>query len=143
MEDLSNIYAQEKSAWLYILDLLADGNVARAEERIQAAVPTGIYRHFKSSPEAGERLYLVKGFSRATDSREYQVNYHPYYGEKRGKFITRSLLAWQNGFLVPVRREGYSGPRFTRMKELTAHEYGQLLIKLQQPEELPTMHPQS
>ncbi|HEX2792677.1 MAG TPA: hypothetical protein VHO23_03100 [Candidatus Paceibacterota bacterium] len=131
MQDLSDVYAQEKSAWLYILDLLAQGETVEAERLIALTVRRGIYRHFKSSLEAGEKLYLVSGYSSDVDSKEYRVDYRSYYGEKRGTPAHRPLLAWQNGFLVPVKRASYAGPRFILMRPLSPHEYANELQKLE------------
>ena len=65
----------------------------------------GKYRHFKG----GE--YLVLGTATHSETGEDMVVYRALYGQ--GGLWVRPAAMW----LETVRRDGYSGPRFTLLEE--------------------------
>jgi hypothetical protein len=68
------------------------------------AIERGIYRHFKGAE------YEVVGVARHSETEEEHVVYRALYGE-RGLWI-RPLSMWTE----QVDRDGYRGPRFTRVE---------------------------
>lgn len=67
------------------------------------AIEPGTYRHFKGAE------YDVIGVARHSETEEEHVVYRALYGE-RGLWI-RPLSMWTE----EVDRDGYRGPRFTRV----------------------------
>ncbi len=93
----------------------------RLETKLRQSVPPGIYRHFKSSNE-NEKLYAVIGVSGSTESDEvYTVQYVALYSPHHGRLTGRPLFG-ESGFLTPIKREEYTGERFTLIKNLTVVE---------------------
>jgi hypothetical protein len=82
-------------------------------QKLQALVPPGIWRHYKSTDTEVKR-YAVFGVAESTeDDREWAVMYAALYPPHKGKIAFRPLIRPGCGFLVPVFGETYSGPRFT------------------------------
>ena len=67
------------------------------------SIAPGTYRHFKGAE------YEVIGVARHTETEEEHVVYRALYGE-RGLWV-RPLAMWTE----EVDRDGYRGPRFTRV----------------------------
>lgn len=66
-------------------------------------IEPGTYRHFKGA------LYAVVGVARHSETEEQMVVYRPLSGEQ-GLWV-RPVAMWNEN----VERDGYSGPRFTRI----------------------------
>ena len=64
-------------------------------------IKPGIYRHFKGN------LYRVLFTAQHSETREDMVVYQALYGEKG--YWVRPAALWNE----TVKREGYTGPRFT------------------------------
>ena len=81
---------------------------------IRQLVVSGYYEHFKSSDEK-PMFYYVYGVlahvNYPTTWDSYQVHYAAQYGVHKGTKVLRELLG-PNGFLTPIKREGYTGARF-------------------------------
>jgi hypothetical protein len=86
-------------------------------------VPTGIWKHFKG----GEYLVLGVRPDRAQSGKMCDfVYYIPLY-ENSKEFFYRRLLdgieeGEEDGWLLPVNKETYKGPRFILLEKLTAEE---------------------
>ncbi len=65
----------------------------------------GVYRHFKGNE------YQLLGIARHSETMEELVVYRALYGE-RGLWV-RPAAMWSER----VERDGYSGPRFTFVRE--------------------------
>lgn len=94
---------------------LGDAN----DQFLRLTVAPGVYEHFKSTPTS-RKYYAVFGVSRdVNESREpqngnpfpYRVAYMALYPPHQLKFASRELLG-PDGFLMPIDRENYTGPRF-------------------------------
>lgn len=68
-----------------------------------SAVEPGTYRHFKGG------LYAVIGIARHSETEEAHVVYRPLSGD--GGMWVRPLAMWKE----EIDRDGYRGPRFTRV----------------------------
>ncbi len=97
-----------------------------AYQPVREAVSPGIYEHFKSTDEH-PRQYAVFGVSFDVESEAFSVVYAPLYGEHCGALLTRSLLDEREGFLVPVDKPGYVGPRFTLIRGAELEELARLI----------------
>lgn len=69
------------------------------------SVEPGRYRHFKGAE------YVVIGVARDSETEDEMVVYRQGYGDE-GLWV-RPLAMWTEH----VARDGYSGPRFTRIPE--------------------------
>lgn len=95
---------------------------------LRALVPSGIYRHYKSTPEA-EKLYAVLGVAESSeDDREWVVVYAALYEPHKGKLAYRPTIREDCGFFVPVEKDEYEGPRFTLVEELPPREVLSLIF---------------
>ena len=65
----------------------------------------GVYRHFKGNE------YLLLYVARHSETEEAMVVYRPLYGE--GGVWVRPAEMWSE----TVTRDGYTGPRFTYVRE--------------------------
>jgi len=74
-------------------------------------IPAGRYRHFKTGPSGEPHTYQIYGAGQHTEKNEVLVAYYPEYGDKKGRLMF--LPAYM--FLEEVDRDGYKGPRFTRV----------------------------
>lgn len=87
------------------------------DEELGAWIPMGIWEHFKSVPD-DPKFYAVQGAGRDVDDGPYRAIYQALYGMHRGKVAFRQLIGPNpktgvlDGFLLPVDRESYRGPRF-------------------------------
>lgn len=94
------------------LDILSrDPSVdSEEDEYLRTLVPSGIYEHFKSTPQ-NTKYYGVDGEVRGVDTDEYEVKYMALYPPRAGKGATRELVG-EDGFLMPVDRELEDGSRY-------------------------------
>ena len=93
----------------------AEGAVDDEQDRyLRSLVPTGIYEHFKSTPQ-DRKYYAVEGVGRDVDDGPYRVCYRSLYGKHYGERAFRVLVGEEKGFLMPVDRPEipYRGARFT------------------------------
>jgi hypothetical protein len=95
-----------------------DAERAEYDRLICAAIPPGIYEHFKSTRE-NEKRYIVLSIGSIVDTTiTYLISYTPLYLPDVGKFMYRPLIGKANGFLMPIRRgenkdrPEYQGSRF-------------------------------
>jgi len=97
------------------------------EERVRALVPSGIYRHFKSTEEETKH-YAIYGPARDVDNGIFRAAYVALYPPHAGKLALRQLIGRNpktgkhDAFLNPVRRAGYAGPRFTLVEPCSVEE---------------------
>ncbi|MBU6321631.1 MAG: DUF1653 domain-containing protein [Patescibacteria group bacterium] len=94
---------------------------------LTALVPSGIYEHFKSAEMAPKR-YAVLGISFDVETMAPEIVYVPLYGAHHGVLMRRSLLDEADGFLAPVERPEYQGPRFRLVREAAL---GELAVELE------------
>jgi hypothetical protein len=86
-------------------------------------VPSGIWKHFKG----GEYLVLGVREDRAQSGKMCDfVYYIPLYSDSK-EFLYRRLLhgieeGEEDGWLLPVDKETYKGPRFTLLEKLSPEE---------------------
>ena len=69
-----------------------------------SGIEPGVYRHFKGQE------YEVIGTARHSETEEEHVIYRPLYGD--GGLWVRPGTMWEER----VQRDGYDGPRFTRVR---------------------------
>ncbi len=93
---------------------------------VQESVVPGVYEHFKSSAEHLKQ-YVVFGVSFDVATEAFSVVYTALYGNNFGALLTRALLDEKEGFLVPVNRPDYAGPRFVLVREAGVEELATLL----------------
>jgi len=84
------------------------------DNRLRQLVRPGYYEHFKSSVEK-PMFYLVyevlSHVNYQTHDHLYQVSYAALYPPHAGRKTLRELLG-DDGFLTPIMRPEYVGPRF-------------------------------
>ena len=77
-------------------------------------VQPGYYEHFKSK-RGDRKYYRVYGIRSQVNILKgpfaYQVDYASLYGPQKNRRGLRELVG-RNGFLVPIDRPEYKGPRF-------------------------------
>ena len=108
-----------------LYDLLRGRIGPELDARIRALVPTGIYEHFKSTPES-RKYYAVYGVAPGVNDdrkHEYIVAYEALYPPHTGELSWRELIG-RDGFLMPINRPEvpYRGPRFTLVEACTRAE---------------------
>ncbi len=86
-------------------------------------VPTGIWKHFKG----GEYLVLGVRQDRAQSGKMCDFVYYVPLYDDASEAIYRRLVngveeGEEDGWLLPVDKETYKGPRFTLMQHLTHEE---------------------
>jgi hypothetical protein len=110
-----------------------------AEQNVQillTAVKPGLYEHFKSTQEKPMR-YAVFWVARQVDDGSFFVNYAPLYLPRFGDQTLRRLLSpigetdpqKCDGFLDPIDRASYRGPRFSLIEERTHAELVTIVSK--------------
>ncbi|WP_137846000.1 DUF1653 domain-containing protein [Microbacterium sp. 2FI] len=95
------------------LDLILDGLTAGKRATGSTAVAPGRYRHFKG----GE--YEVVSVARHSETEAEHVVYRALYGD--GGLWVRPVTMWTEH----VERDGYAGPRFTRVDPPAGPQPGQ------------------
>lgn len=113
--DAAKLVAQNKT--LRKRNISPDSAVLALHETIQALVPVGMYRHFKSTP-ADEKLYDILGVEEDVNTGLFYVRYASRYGVLRGRPGLRILVGGDDSFLRPIDREVYRGPRFVLMDDV-------------------------
>ena len=111
--------AYESSAAQLMAENMAGSKLSRNKkgrellECIEALIPCGRYRHFKSYLEVGREheYYEVKGVVEDVNSGLCYVKYVGNYGAYAGKEALR-VVAGPDSFLRPIDRPEYKGVRF-------------------------------
>ena len=93
-------------------------DLSKEEHLLRMSVASGIYRHFKSTPES-PKFYIVYGVGPGVNDRfrnDYNVSYEALYPPHGGDLTWRELTG-DDGFLMPVDRtladgSHYRGERF-------------------------------
>jgi hypothetical protein len=112
-----------------------ESNARQNEEILLNCVKSGVYEHFKSTPEKPMR-YVVFWVERGVDKGPFAVSYSALYRPLLGQHATRPLLSPEgeadpqkcNGFLDPIDRLGYRGPRFTLVCECSTEELLRVIL---------------
>ncbi len=104
---------------------------------IRASVPRGLYEHFKST-EPDLKFYVVIGANTEVDTHRPTVTYASLYGARAGEFTNRHLFDKKRGFLMPIKRDVYTGERFVRVLDITSME--KLATLAAHAHELGTIH---
>jgi hypothetical protein len=84
------------------------------DDQIQHLVQPGYWEHFKSTPKKPMyyRVFEMKpNVNYKETSHMYQVKYAAEYGLMKRRGGHRELLG-KDGFLTPIDRKRYKGPRF-------------------------------
>lgn len=102
------------------------GADAVAEKDIRESVPPGLYEHWKSK-DGDLKYYVVFGAGCERDVHTPLVAYAALYPPHAGHLAFHHLIDEQRGFLAPIRREVYTGPRFILVSQLTRQEIDILL----------------
>lgn len=125
---MRSTYEQALELYLDIEGLISTGFTNEATDtHIRNQVPTGIYEHFKSTPEES-MFYAVLGVGRDVDNGVYRVAYRALYPPHFGQIAFRQLVGKNpktganDGFLMPVDRAEYRGPRFQKVLECSLED---------------------
>lgn len=123
MSPLTEAIAQRKTAmtcWERLQPILRAHRMdTELLAKLYAAVPPGIYLHYKSS-DAHPMIYVVHSVSANLSGKgEPQVIYTFLYGELAGMVNHRPLFDPKEGFLTLVDSET---PRFRRLRKLKPPE---------------------
>lgn len=106
--------------------LESDGMDAPAEEDIRRSVSPGLYEHWKSK-EGDLKYYAVLGAGCERDVHKPLVALAALYAPHAGHLAFLDLLHPERGFLTPIKREAYVGPRFGLVARLSLAEIHTLL----------------
>ena len=101
----------------------SDSTIASA---IGRSVPAGLYEHWKSK-EGDLKFYAVIGAGVEQDVHLAFVSYAALYQPHHGVLTSRNLVHEQYGFLTPIDRNAYRGPRFRLVTELRLREIATVL----------------
>jgi hypothetical protein len=93
---------------------------------IRNSVPPGLYEHWKSE-EGKAKFYIVYYAGVEQDTDRPIVSYAALYPPHTGVGTFRHLVDEENGFLTPIKRDIYEGPRFTLVCKMTVKEFAILL----------------
>ena len=93
---------------------------------IARSVPPGLYEHWKSV-EGNLKFYVVFGAGVEQDVHIAFVSYAALYPPHHGVLTSRNLVHEQYGFLTPIDRKVYHGPRFRLVTELRLREIATVL----------------
>jgi hypothetical protein len=104
----------------------ANGTDEAAERAVRDSVPQGLYEHWKST-ERSLKYYIVLAAGLEQDVHTPLVTYTALYKPHAGKWTHRNLLRKDRGFLSPIDRDSYKGPRFRFIAALTLHDIATLL----------------
>lgn len=86
----------------------------RLDDKIRALVRSGYYEHFKSSKDKPKFYRVYEALSHVNVYRghnAYHVRYAALYPPQAGRKALRELTG-PDGFLTPIDRPEYKGPRF-------------------------------
>ncbi len=106
--------------------VLSEGANTQAHQMVCASVQPGLYEHWKSSDPA-PKFYAVYGAGTEQDTHIPRVAYAALYTPHQGILTFRHLLDTKRGFLAPIKRDAYEGPRFVQICTLTRIEIATLL----------------
>jgi hypothetical protein len=84
---------------------------------ITNSVPSGLYEHWESV-EGSPKFYAVFDAGCEQDLLTPLVSFVALYGKYAGKQTFRNLIHPECGFLTPIQRDAYQGPRFTLVTRL-------------------------
>jgi hypothetical protein len=108
-----------------IIDSLKMGDEAArtlAERLLCESIVPGIWEHFKSAEES-QKLYAVFGVVPDVNGKfPPMVVYAALYPPHAGRLVGRVLLHPDDGFLGPIDRSEYTGPRFKLLYPMTFTE---------------------
>ncbi|MDR3546705.1 MAG: hypothetical protein P4M11_00260 [Candidatus Pacebacteria bacterium] len=104
-------------------------DAAHNEQILLNSVKPGLYRHWESTEE-NPKEYAVFWVERGVDDGPFEMSYTALYLPRLGQHATRALLSPEgetdeqrrNGFLDPIDRAVYRGPRFTLIEEMKPEE---------------------
>jgi hypothetical protein len=115
-------------AFLHLLDSKESKDVyaARFGEWVRNAVPAGLYEHWKSE-DGSLKYYIVFNAGIEVDVYTPIVSYAALYRPHAAIPTFRHLLDRERGFLTPINREVYQGPRFRLVEKLSHKEIHILL----------------
>ncbi|MDP3646183.1 MAG: hypothetical protein Q8R25_03780 [bacterium] len=104
------------------------GTDADAKRGLLLSVTPGLYEHFKSKTD-DPKFYIVHCVALRVDENIADVVYTALYGERAGEPASRVLWTPQsgNGFVTPIDRREYRGPRFSLVTKLDRREIDILL----------------
>lgn len=86
----------------------------RLDDKIRALVRPGYYEHFRSSKKSPKFYRVYEVLPHVNVGRghyAYQVRYAALYPPQAGRKALRELTG-PSGFLTPIDRPEYKGPRF-------------------------------
>ncbi len=106
--------------------LARDGKDPESFAKVQSSVWPGLYEHWKSQ-DGDAKFYAVFGAGIEQDVDSPLVAYTALYPPHAGELTFRHLLDEKRGFLTPINRDAYQGPRFTLVVPLTLGEIVPLL----------------
>ena len=98
--------------------VISEGESRGAFEGIRKSVLPGLYEHWKSTEE-GPKFYIAYGATTLLGTHLSLVPCVALYRPHAGILTSRHLLDEEDGFLMPINRDEYSGPRFKLMCELS------------------------
>jgi hypothetical protein len=122
----SSLVARSRAVEAYKAIVESKGTDIDALVRIQHSVPPGLYEHWKSE-KGNPKFYVVYGAGVEQDVHTPLVSYAALYPPHAGRLTYRNLIDEERGFLMPIDREVYKGPRFERVCRLTLGEITTLL----------------
>ncbi len=102
------------------------GSDTEADGKIRSSVTPGLYEHWKSK-DGDAKFYVVYGAAPEQDVYTPLVTYRALYMPHAKKIAFRHLIHEKRGFLTPVDRDGYRGPRFMLVEPLSEREICTLL----------------
>lgn len=103
------------------------GTDESAHQRIRASVRPGLYEHWKSA-DRNLKYYVVFGVGTEQDTHQPLVTYAALYRPHQGTMTFRHLFDEERGFLSPIDRTVYKGPRFEMICPLSL---GEIFVLLQ------------
>ncbi len=123
-KDAHNLHRRTKK---YVAAFLAsNGTDQAAEKQIRTSVLPGLYEHWKSK-EGDLKYYVVHGAGCEQDTHTPLVSYAALYAPHAGHMTFRHLVDDERGFLTPIKRDVYTGPRFRLVTTLSRNEIDILL----------------
>ncbi len=121
--EASEVHQRTKELHAFMVLHKEDTATANA---IRASVPAGLYQHWKSGNNS-QKFYLVHGAGIEQDVLAPFVYYTALYRPHHGILTSRHLLDDSRGFLAPISRPIYEGPRFMLVRELSRRDIVTLL----------------
>ncbi len=110
---------------------LPDKSDIEAEADVRESVALGLYEHWKSSADS-PKFYIVHGVQIDVNTNTPSISYCALYPPHAGMLASRDLLDPENGFLSPISRPVYKGPRFNIITSLNRSKISALLDHLEE-----------